>query len=169
MRQSHKGERHKIYITYTKNTGSALKKPIPYSFLVSGLGVLQPLLIFLQSDISGIAFLFHFSGLLTPGVEILVRDTSSLDPGKAFLIFLAVCLEYWIVRLFLCPLLEGSGLTAGLLFFSHWALTVLCADPSCLGEVASAVLAAPHCNASLHTTTQRVVDHVQNAGGVQNR
>src|SRR5699024_9670689 len=101
--------------------------------------------------------------------EIRIGDAPGFDPGKPFLIFLAVGLEYRIVRLLLCPLLEGSSLTAGLLSSGHRTLTVLRADPSGLREVAAAVLAAPHRNAPLHTTAQRIVDHVRNAGRVQNR
>lgn len=71
--------------------------------------------------------------------------------------------------MFLGPLLEGPGLSAGLLTFCQGTFTVLCTDPASLGEVAAAVLTAANCNASLHTAAQRVVDHVQDAGGVQDR
>ena len=99
-----------------------------------------------------VTFLFHLSGLLTPGVEIRIGNAPGFDPGKPFLIFLTVGFEYRIVRLLLCPLLEGSSLTAGLLPSGHRTLTVLRADPSGLGEVAAAVLAAPHRNTPVSYT-----------------
>lgn len=104
----------KICIADTKNTRDAPKGASRCSFsAVSSSRLPQPVLELLQGDDLPVAFLFHLSGLFAPGIELLVGDTAGLDPGKAFLVLLAVGLEHRIVRLFLGPLLEGPGLPAG--------------------------------------------------------
>ena len=71
----------------------------------------QPLLELLQRDTIPVAFLFLFSGLFTPGVELTVADAARLDPRKAPLVFPAVCLEYRVIGLFQCPLPKTSTLS----------------------------------------------------------
>ena len=117
--------------------------------------MLQPVHVFLQGDNLSVTFLFHLSGLLAPGVEIGIGNTSGLDPGKAPLVLLAVGPEYRVVGLLLRPLLEGPRLPAGLLSLGNRALAVLRADPSRLGEPAPAVLAAPDKNRSLTALLNR--------------
>ena len=118
-------------------------------------GALQPVYILFQGDDVPVAFLFHLSGLLAPGVEIGVGDASGLNPREAALVLLTVGLEHRVVGLLLRPLLEGPRLPAGLLSLGNRALAVLRADPSRLGEPAPAVLAAPDKNRSLTALLNR--------------
>ena len=78
---------------------------------IAYLRFLQPLLELLQRDNIPVAFLFLFSGLFTPGVELTVADAARLDPRKAPLVLSAVCLEYRIIGLLQCPLLKTPTLS----------------------------------------------------------
>ena len=78
---------------------------------IAYLRFLQPLLELLQRDNIPVAFLFLFSGLFTPGVELTVADAARLDPRKAPLVFPAVCLEYRVIGLLQCPLLKTPTLS----------------------------------------------------------
>ena len=78
---------------------------------IAYLRFLQPLLELLQRDNIPVAFLFLFSGLFTPGVELTVADAARLDPRKATLVFPAVCLEYRVIGLLQCPLLKTPTLS----------------------------------------------------------
>lgn len=78
---------------------------------IAYLRFLQPLLELLQRDTIPVAFLFLFSGLFTPGVELTVADAARLDPRKAPLVFPAVCLEYRVIGLLQCPLLKTPTLS----------------------------------------------------------
>ena len=53
------------------------------------------------------------SGLLAPGVELVLCDLTGPDPGKPFLVLPAVNLEYLILALALFPYTECSDLLAG--------------------------------------------------------
>ena len=157
----------KRYITITKESSTELTKDGQlrcFSFRFR-----QPLLEFLKCDDAAVAFLFLFSGFLAPGIEAFIGNSSGLDPSKPSLVFLAVSLEYRIIRLLLCPLLECTNLTADLLTFGDGTFTVLSANTHHLWEPASAVLAATNGDVSFHARPERVVDHVKNAGGVENR
>ena len=123
------------------------------------LQLLQPPLEILRGDSSLVAFLFLLSGLLAPGVELAVADTTGLDPRKAALVLPAVDLEHRVVRLLQRPLLECPHRTAAGLTVERRAVAVLRADTACLGEVPSAVFAAAYSDAALHAGLQRKADH----------
>ena len=121
---------------------------------IAYLRFLQPLLELLQRDNIPVAFLFLFSCLFTPGVELTVADAARLDPRKAPLVLSAVCLEYRIIGLLQCPLLKRADLPALLLSSRYGPVTIFSTDTARLGEVASAVLAPPHGDVPFHTTPQ---------------
>ena len=124
---------------------------------------------FLQRDDLAVAFFLFFSGLFTPGVELLVGDASGFDPREALFVLLAVRLENRVVGLFFRPLPERADLAAALLTVLHGALAVLRAHAPSLREPAAAVLAAAHRHAALDAASQRIVDHIPHGGRVQNR
>ena len=121
---------------------------------IACLRFLQPLPELLQRDNIPVAFLFLFSILFTPGVELTVADAARLDPRKAPLVFSAVCLEYRVIGLFQRPLLEYTDLPAFSLSLRHRPLAVLRADAPRLSKVAPAVFAPPHGDVLLHTALQ---------------
>ena len=125
------------------------------------LRLLQPPLELVLGDDALITLLFLFSGLLAPSVELTVADAPSLDPCEAALVLPAVDLEYRIVRLLQCPLLESSHQPAAGLTIEWCAVAVLCTDTACLCKVPSAVLAATHGDAALHASLQRKADHIR--------
>ena len=130
---------------------------------------LQPILKLVLRDKSLLTFIFFSSSAFTPVIELLICNSSSLDPGKAFFVFSAVSLKGIIICLTQCPLLERANLAATLLTFRNRTLAILRADAACLGKIAPAVLAAADSDTTLHTGPKRVVDHVRNAGRVENR
>ena len=105
----------------------------------------QPLLKLLKRDDVTVALLFLFSGFLASGIEAFIGDSSGIDPSKPPLVFLAVSLEYRIIRLLLCPLPESASLTTDLLPLGDRPLTILCTDSHQLREPASAVLFFANC------------------------
>ena len=118
MRRSHRPEIGSLStcdpckncIADTKNTRDAPKGASRCSFSAnSSSRLLQPVLELVHGDDFPATFLFHLSGLLAPGVELLVGDAAGLDSGKALLVLLAVGLEHRIVGLLLGPLLEGPA------------------------------------------------------------
>ena len=129
----------------------------------------QPSLQFLLRDQALLTFILFRSGPLAPIVKLLVGDPSGLDPRKAPLVFLAVSLESVIVCLSERPLLQSADVAAALLPFRNGPLAILRTDPPGLRKPSPAVLAAPHSDVPLHAASQRVVDHVPDAGGIQHR
>ena len=121
---------------------------------------------FLQRDDLAVAFFLFFSGLFTPGVELLVGDASGFDPREALFVLLAVRLENGVVGLFFRLLPERADLAAALLAVLHGALAILCAHTAGLREPAAAVLAAAHGHAALNAAPQRIVDHIPHGGRV---
>ncbi len=119
---------------------------------IACLRFLQPLPELLQRDNIPVAFLFLFSSLFTPGVELTVADAARLDPRKAPLVFSAVCLEYRVIGLFQRPLLECTDLPAFLLSLRHRPLAVLRADAPRLSKVAPQFL---HRRTVMFCSTQR--------------
>ena len=79
------------------------------------VGVAEPLLELTQRDDLAVAFLLFFSGLFTPGIELLVGDAPGFDPREALFVLLAVRLENRVVGLFFRPLPERADLAAALL------------------------------------------------------
>ena len=136
---------------------------------IAYLRFLQPLLELLQRNNIPVAFLFLFSGLFTPCVEIAVADAPSFDPRKTALVLPAVCLEHRVVCLLPRPLLERTYRPAACLAVERCAVAVLRADAACLGKVAPAVLAAPHGDVALHAGLQGKGDHVRYGICVQHR
>ena len=133
---------------------------------ISYFGVAEPLLELLQRDDLAVAFFLFFSGLLTPGVELLVSDAPGFDPCEALFILLAIRLEDGVVGLLFRPLPKRADLAAALFAVLHGALAVLRTHAPSLWEPAAAVLAAAHGHAALDAASQRIVDHVAHGGRV---
>lgn len=134
-----------------KDMTLAIKRSTSCLFLFRSL---QPSVKFLGGNNIPVAVLFLFSCSLAPVIKLLVRDAPGLDPSEAPLVFLAVGLEYRILRLAYRPLLQCADLTAASLPGRNRALAVLRAHAACLREIASAVLAAADGNAALDAAPQ---------------
>ena len=126
----------------------------------------QPPLEFLKRYGTVVALLLFLSGFLAPEFEGIVIDAPSLDASKTLLVLSAVNFKDWIVRLFLRPLPESTDLTTDFLSLGDRPLAILCADSHHLWEPTTAVLAAADSDVTLYASSQRVVNHVRNAGGV---